>query len=126
MFAFTVMVCVLTWVVGAIVGFTRQRQLTVVPGSGPPGGSSAGRNEPDITEETSQTPRLPDRPTTGLIVSESNGDLRRSDRARPVDWRRGLEHHQQPDRCDPFYGFIGWLLSLWLGHRALLWLGACW
>lgn len=49
-FAFTVMVCVLTWVVGAIVGFTRQRQLTVVPGSGPPGGPSAGRNEPDITE----------------------------------------------------------------------------
>lgn len=48
-FAFTVMVCVLTWVVGAIIGFTRQRQLTVVPGSGPPGIAPAGRDDSDTT-----------------------------------------------------------------------------
>lgn len=35
-FAFTVIVCVLTWIAGAIIGFSRTKMLTVEPGSGPP------------------------------------------------------------------------------------------
>ena len=36
-FAFTVIVCVLTWILGAIIGFSRTKMLTVEPGSGPTG-----------------------------------------------------------------------------------------
>lgn len=34
-FAFTIMVCVLVWITGAIIGFSRTKTLTVEPGSGP-------------------------------------------------------------------------------------------
>lgn len=36
-FAFTVLVCALTWIAGAVIGFSRSRDLYVEPGSGPPG-----------------------------------------------------------------------------------------
>lgn len=36
-FAFTVMACVLAWVLGSIAAFVRNRQPTIVPGSAPPG-----------------------------------------------------------------------------------------
>lgn len=36
-FAFTVLVCALTWIGAAVVGFSRSRDLYVEPGSGPPG-----------------------------------------------------------------------------------------
>lgn len=36
-FAFTVMACVLAWVLGSVVAFARNRQPTIVPGSAPPG-----------------------------------------------------------------------------------------
>ncbi|MFI0433375.1 MAG: hypothetical protein ACH36H_09550 [Candidatus Nanopelagicales bacterium] len=36
-FAFTVMACVLAWVLGSVFAFARHRQPTIVPGSAPPG-----------------------------------------------------------------------------------------
>lgn len=36
-FAFTVLVCALTWIGGAVIGFSRSRPLYVEPGSGPEG-----------------------------------------------------------------------------------------
>lgn len=44
-FAFTVIVCVLTWIIGAIIGFSRTKMLTVEPGSGPP--APAGPTAPE-------------------------------------------------------------------------------
>lgn len=35
-FAFTVLACALTWILGAVIGFSRSRPLYVEPGSGPP------------------------------------------------------------------------------------------
>ena len=35
LFALTIVACVLTWIVGAIIGFSRNRMPYVEPGSGP-------------------------------------------------------------------------------------------
>lgn len=52
-FAASVVVCVLTWIAGAIVGFSRTRMLTVEPGTGPPGADLSSLPPP-------QPPRPPD------------------------------------------------------------------
>lgn len=38
-FAFTVLACALTWILGAVIGFSRTKMLYVEPGSGPGGGN---------------------------------------------------------------------------------------
>ncbi len=37
-FAFTVLVCALTWILGAVIGYARSKPLYVEPGEGPAGG----------------------------------------------------------------------------------------
>ncbi len=39
-FAFTVLLCALTWILGAVIGFSRSKPLYVEPGSGPPSSGS--------------------------------------------------------------------------------------